>query len=171
MLPQKINPWMHWASVTDDSNRVFAPWRCLFFGSFWPSNHFCLIVIEGELSPCRHMNGGCGDLCLLTPYGRVNCSCRGERVLLDDNRCVCKSANPSDHPQDLLLICDGTPHGLDILKKESSSTFICIATPGFSPHSGSDLIWAVYTNLWYISIDSFVHKQESMSICCLFLFD
>uniref|UniRef100_A0A8C5A5R6 EGF-like domain-containing protein n=1 Tax=Gadus morhua TaxID=8049 RepID=A0A8C5A5R6_GADMO len=40
-----------------------------------------------ELSPCRHQNGGCGDLCLLTPDGRVNCTCRGERVLLDDNRC------------------------------------------------------------------------------------
>lgn len=53
---------------------------------------FCLILIEGQLSPCRHMNGGCGDLCLLTPYGRVNCTCRGERVLLDDNRCVCKSS-------------------------------------------------------------------------------
>lgn len=49
------------------------------------------VCLEGELSPCRHMNGGCGDLCLLTPNGRVNCTCRGERVLLDDNRCVCKS--------------------------------------------------------------------------------
>lgn len=56
---------------------------------------FCLILIEGQLSPCRHMNGGCGDLCLLTPYGRVNCTCRGERVLLDDNRCVCKSRKAS----------------------------------------------------------------------------
>ncbi|KAG7259673.1 hypothetical protein CRUP_013126 [Coryphaenoides rupestris] len=27
-----------------------------------------------ELSPCRHQNGGCGDLCLLTPDGR-NSSC------------------------------------------------------------------------------------------------
>lgn len=59
-------------------------------------NCFCLILIEGQLSPCRHMNGGCGDLCLLTPCGRVNCTCRGERVLLDDNRCVCKSQKASD---------------------------------------------------------------------------
>lgn len=46
--------------------------------------------VSGELSPCRVLNGGCGDLCLLTPDGTVNCSCRGERILLDDNRCVCK---------------------------------------------------------------------------------
>lgn len=88
------------------------------------------------------MNGGCGDLCLLTPYGRVNCSCRGERVLLDDNRCVCKSANPSDHPQDVLLICDGTPHGLDILKKRvivyiymHSDTWL-LSTLGFRSYLG-----------------------------------
>lgn len=59
---------------------------------FGPSNGVCVVVVEGELSPCRNMNGGCGDLCLLTPQGRVNCTCRGERVLLDDNRCVCKSS-------------------------------------------------------------------------------
>ncbi|MGH0120697.1 UNVERIFIED_CONTAM: hypothetical protein FKN15_035083 [Acipenser sinensis] len=41
-----------------------------------------------ELSPCKVINGGCDDLCVLTPDGRVNCSCRGERMLLDDNRCV-----------------------------------------------------------------------------------
>ncbi|KTF84239.1 hypothetical protein cypCar_00042047, partial [Cyprinus carpio] len=48
-----------------------------------------------ELSPCRVLNGGCGDLCLLTPDGTVNCSCRGERILLDDNRCVCKFCHAS----------------------------------------------------------------------------
>lgn len=62
------------------------------FNRFGPSNGVCVVVVEGELSPCRNMNGGCGDLCLLTPQGRVNCTCRGERVLLDDNRCVCKSS-------------------------------------------------------------------------------
>ncbi|XP_051039809.1 low-density lipoprotein receptor-related protein 1B-like [Phodopus roborovskii] len=41
-----------------------------------------------ELSPCALLNGGCHDLCLLTPDGRVNCSCRGDRVLLANNRCV-----------------------------------------------------------------------------------
>lgn len=32
-------------------------------------------------------NGGCQDLCLLTPKGHVNCSCRGERVLQEDFTC------------------------------------------------------------------------------------
>ena len=49
-----------------------------------------IICFSGELSPCAQMNGGCHDLCLLTPDGRVNCSCRGDRILIDDNRCVSK---------------------------------------------------------------------------------
>lgn len=61
--------------------------------------------VSGELSPCRVLNGGCGDLCLLTPDGTVNCSCRGERILLDDNRCVCKfrlhSAVPRSDSQEI----------------------------------------------------------------------
>lgn len=43
--------------------------------------------VLGELSPCRVNNGGCQDLCLLTPKGHVNCSCRGERVLQEDFTC------------------------------------------------------------------------------------
>lgn len=70
---------------------------------FIDSEHCCegtvrdvpLSLVSGELSPCRVLNGGCGDLCLLTPDGTVNCSCRGERILLDDNRCVCKFPHAS----------------------------------------------------------------------------
>uniref|UniRef100_A0A8C7E883 EGF-like domain-containing protein n=1 Tax=Nothoprocta perdicaria TaxID=30464 RepID=A0A8C7E883_NOTPE len=43
--------------------------------------------LAGELSPCRVNNGGCQDLCLLTPKSQVNCSCRGERVLQEDFTC------------------------------------------------------------------------------------
>ncbi|XP_077129136.1 low-density lipoprotein receptor-related protein 1B isoform X2 [Ranitomeya variabilis] len=46
-----------------------------------------------ELSPCSYLNGGCHDLCLLTADGRVNCSCRGDRLLLDDNRCVTRNSS------------------------------------------------------------------------------
>lgn len=46
--------------------------------------HFCI----GEFSLCRVNNGGCQDLCLLTSEGRVNCSCRGDRKLLEDNTCI-----------------------------------------------------------------------------------
>lgn len=42
----------------------------------------------GEFSLCRVNNGGCQDLCLLTSEGRVNCSCRGDRKLLEDNTCI-----------------------------------------------------------------------------------
>ncbi|KAK7940016.1 hypothetical protein WMY93_003342 [Mugilogobius chulae] len=75
-----------------------------------------------ELSPCRHMNGGCGDLCLLTPQGRVNCSCRGERVLLDDNRCVSENSSCNIHTEfecgngeciSYQLTCDGVAHCKD----------------------------------------------------------
>lgn len=45
------------------------------------------VSLPGELSPCRVNNGGCQDLCLLTPKGHVNCSCRGERVLQEDFTC------------------------------------------------------------------------------------
>ncbi|TKS67457.1 Low-density lipoprotein receptor-related protein 1B [Collichthys lucidus] len=83
---------------------------------------FYLIVIEGELSPCRHMNGGCGDLCLLTPHGKVNCTCRGERVLLDDNRCVSENSSCNIHTEfecgngeciNYQLTCDGIAHCKD----------------------------------------------------------
>ncbi|MED6290428.1 Low-density lipoprotein receptor- protein 1B, partial [Characodon lateralis] len=75
-----------------------------------------------ELSPCRHMNGGCGDLCLLTAHGRVNCSCRGERVLLDDNRCVSENSSCNIYTEfecgngeciDYQLTCDGVAHCKD----------------------------------------------------------
>ena len=46
--------------------------------------HLCI----GEFSLCRVNNGGCQDLCLLTSDGRVNCSCRGDRKLLEDNTCI-----------------------------------------------------------------------------------
>lgn len=46
--------------------------------------HVCI----GEFSLCRVNNGGCQDLCLLTSEGRVNCSCRGDRKLLEDNTCI-----------------------------------------------------------------------------------
>lgn len=45
------------------------------------------LSLLGELSPCRVNNSGCQDLCLLTPKGHVNCSCRGERVLQEDFTC------------------------------------------------------------------------------------
>uniref|UniRef100_A0A3P9M179 Low density lipoprotein receptor-related protein 1Bb n=1 Tax=Oryzias latipes TaxID=8090 RepID=A0A3P9M179_ORYLA len=75
-----------------------------------------------ELSPCRHLNGGCGDLCLLTPHGRVNCSCRGERVLLDDNRCVSENSSCNIYSEfecgngeciNYQLTCDGVAHCKD----------------------------------------------------------
>lgn len=46
-----------------------------------------LLLSSGEFSPCRTNNGGCQDLCLPTSDGRVNCSCRGDRHLLEDNTC------------------------------------------------------------------------------------
>uniref|UniRef100_A0A8C7X7I9 Low density lipoprotein receptor-related protein 1Bb n=1 Tax=Oryzias sinensis TaxID=183150 RepID=A0A8C7X7I9_9TELE len=75
-----------------------------------------------ELSPCRHLNGGCGDLCLLTPHGRVNCSCRGERVLLEDNRCVSENSSCNIYSEfecgngeciNYQLTCDGVAHCKD----------------------------------------------------------
>uniref|UniRef100_A0A3B3RJA6 EGF-like domain-containing protein n=1 Tax=Paramormyrops kingsleyae TaxID=1676925 RepID=A0A3B3RJA6_9TELE len=49
------------------------------------------IVPTGKSSPCQLNNGGCQELCLLTPEGRVNCSCRGNRKLLKDNTCTGES--------------------------------------------------------------------------------
>ncbi|XP_030628050.1 low-density lipoprotein receptor-related protein 1B [Chanos chanos] len=75
-----------------------------------------------ELSPCRVSNGGCHDLCLLTPQGVVNCSCRGERILLDDNRCVSQNSSCNIHTEfecgngeciNYQLTCDGVAHCKD----------------------------------------------------------
>ncbi|XP_078803799.1 low-density lipoprotein receptor-related protein 1 isoform X7 [Oryzias latipes] len=75
-----------------------------------------------EFSQCRVNNGGCQDLCLLTSEGRVNCSCRGDRKLLDDNSCI--ALNTTCHYIDefecgngdcinYTLTCDGMAHCKD----------------------------------------------------------
>ncbi|XP_023125210.2 low-density lipoprotein receptor-related protein 1 isoform X1 [Amphiprion ocellaris] len=75
-----------------------------------------------EFSPCRTNNGGCQDLCLPTSDGRVNCSCRGDRQLLEDS--TCSSLNMSCGSVDdfecgngdcinYSLTCDGMAHCKD----------------------------------------------------------
>uniref|UniRef100_A0A672MHR9 LDL receptor related protein 1 n=1 Tax=Sinocyclocheilus grahami TaxID=75366 RepID=A0A672MHR9_SINGR len=75
-----------------------------------------------EFSPCRVNNGGCQDLCLLTSDGRVNCSCRGERKLLDDNTCIAQNTSCSSMDDfecgngdciKYTLTCDGMAHCKD----------------------------------------------------------
>lgn len=56
-----------------------------------------LCYSSGEFSPCRTNNGGCQDLCLPTSDGRVNCSCRGDRQLLEDSTCSCKKEKLFNH--------------------------------------------------------------------------
>ncbi|XP_047676249.1 low-density lipoprotein receptor-related protein 1B-like isoform X1 [Tachysurus fulvidraco] len=74
-----------------------------------------------ELSLCNVNNGGCSDLCLLTPNGTMTCACRGERIL-HDNRCVLlnSSCNTLSEFQctngeciDYELACDGVGHCKD----------------------------------------------------------
>lgn len=125
-----------------------------YFYRIGPSNYFCLTVAEGELSPCRHMNGGCGDLCLLTPHGRVNCTCRGERVLLDDNRCVCKSSK-------CLLIL--TLETLSTALIDYNGTLHQVAAVFL--HRG----YAVNADLWFLWIEVYVHKPKSIVTCRLWL--
>ncbi|KAI1892263.1 hypothetical protein AGOR_G00131550 [Albula goreensis] len=75
-----------------------------------------------EFSPCRVNNGGCQDLCLLTSEGRVNCSCRGERKLLNDNTCAAQNSTCSSVEEfecgngdciNYSLTCDGMAHCKD----------------------------------------------------------
>uniref|UniRef100_A0A6Q2XLQ3 EGF-like domain-containing protein n=1 Tax=Esox lucius TaxID=8010 RepID=A0A6Q2XLQ3_ESOLU len=75
-----------------------------------------------EFSPCLHNNGGCQDLCLLTSDGRVNCSCRGDRRLLEDNSCSalntsCGSVDDFECGNgdciNYSLTCDGMAHCKD----------------------------------------------------------
>ncbi|XP_043929607.1 low-density lipoprotein receptor-related protein 1B, partial [Protopterus annectens] len=75
-----------------------------------------------ELSPCAVKNGGCQDLCLLTADGQVNCSCRGNQILLDSNRCVVQNSSCNLYTEfecgngeciDYHLTCDGVHHCKD----------------------------------------------------------
>ncbi|KAJ8403984.1 hypothetical protein AAFF_G00343340 [Aldrovandia affinis] len=75
-----------------------------------------------EFSPCRVNNGGCQDLCLLTSEGRVNCSCRGDRKLMEDSTCTalnttCNSVDEFECGNgdciNYSLTCDGMPHCKD----------------------------------------------------------
>uniref|UniRef100_A0A3Q2CY79 Low density lipoprotein receptor-related protein 1Ab n=1 Tax=Cyprinodon variegatus TaxID=28743 RepID=A0A3Q2CY79_CYPVA len=75
-----------------------------------------------EYSPCRTNNGGCQDLCLPTSDGRVNCSCRGDRQLLEDNTCSalnmsCRSVEDFECGNgdciNYSLTCDGMAHCKD----------------------------------------------------------
>uniref|UniRef100_A0A673BX90 Low density lipoprotein receptor-related protein 1Aa n=1 Tax=Sphaeramia orbicularis TaxID=375764 RepID=A0A673BX90_9TELE len=75
-----------------------------------------------EFSQCRVNNGGCQDLCLLTSEGRVNCSCRGDRKLLDDNTCIALNTTCNNIDEfecgngdcvNYTLTCDGMAHCKD----------------------------------------------------------
>uniref|UniRef100_A0AAV2M5F0 EGF-like domain-containing protein n=1 Tax=Knipowitschia caucasica TaxID=637954 RepID=A0AAV2M5F0_KNICA len=75
-----------------------------------------------EFSQCRVNNGGCQDLCLLTSDGRVNCSCRGDRKLLEDNTCIALNTTCNNIDEfecgngdciEYIRTCDGTPHCKD----------------------------------------------------------
>ncbi|KAM9759324.1 low-density lipoprotein receptor-related protein 1-like isoform 2-T2 [Menidia menidia] len=75
-----------------------------------------------EFSLCRVNNGGCQDLCLLNSEGRVNCSCRGDRKLLEDNTCIAinTTCNNIDEFEcgngdciNYTLTCDGKAHCKD----------------------------------------------------------
>nr|XP_033800021.1 low-density lipoprotein receptor-related protein 1B [Geotrypetes seraphini] len=92
-----------------------------------PHQPMGIIAVAGdtnscELSPCATMNGGCHDLCLLTPEGQVNCSCRGDRILTENNRCVSKNSSCNMYTEfecgngeciDYQLTCDGIAHCKD----------------------------------------------------------
>uniref|UniRef100_A0A8P4GDR1 EGF-like domain-containing protein n=1 Tax=Dicentrarchus labrax TaxID=13489 RepID=A0A8P4GDR1_DICLA len=75
-----------------------------------------------EFSLCRVNNGGCQDLCLLTSEGRVNCSCRGDRKLLEDNTCIALNTTCNNIDEfecgngdcvNYTLTCDGMAHCKD----------------------------------------------------------
>ncbi|KAK5872291.1 hypothetical protein PBY51_013006 [Eleginops maclovinus] len=75
-----------------------------------------------EFSLCRVNNGGCQDLCLLTSEGRVNCSCRGDRKLLEDNTCIALNTTCNNLDEfecgngdciNYTLTCDGMAHCKD----------------------------------------------------------
>ncbi|KAF3856478.1 hypothetical protein F7725_017201 [Dissostichus mawsoni] len=78
--------------------------------------------LHSEFSMCRVNNGGCQDLCLLTSEGRVNCSCRGDRKLLEDNTCIALNTTCNNLDEfecgngdciNYTLTCDGMAHCKD----------------------------------------------------------
>nr|XP_061813958.1 low-density lipoprotein receptor-related protein 1-like [Nerophis lumbriciformis] len=93
-----------------------------------------------EFSLCRVNNGGCHDLCLLTSEGRVNCSCRGDRKLLEDNTCIAlnTTCNPIDEFEcgngdcvNYTLTCDGMAHCKDKSDEKQSYCGNRVCKKGF----------------------------------------
>uniref|UniRef100_A0A8D0H854 LDL receptor related protein 1 n=1 Tax=Sphenodon punctatus TaxID=8508 RepID=A0A8D0H854_SPHPU len=81
-----------------------------------------LALSRGEQSPCRANISGCQELCLLTPKGHVNCSCRGDRVLQEDFTCKAPNSTCNVHNEfecgngdciDFSRTCDGMAHCKD----------------------------------------------------------
>lgn len=89
----------------------------------------------GEKDPCSILNGGCAELCTLSPAGQVACACGAGRELARDGlacagagRAACEAgqwpcAEGGCVPLD--LVCDGVPHCGDGQDASDEDLYYC----------------------------------------------
>ncbi|XP_039602497.1 low-density lipoprotein receptor-related protein 1-like isoform X2 [Polypterus senegalus] len=101
-----------------------------------PQQPMGIVAVANDTNSCQQSlcsinNGGCHDLCLLTPDGRVNCTCRGDRKLMDDNTCSALNSSCNIHMEfecgngdciNYNLTCDGVAHCKD---RSDEKQFYC----------------------------------------------
>lgn len=123
-------------------------------------------------NPCLALNGGCEELCGLTPSATVQCSCTEGRVLAEDGRrCFSKHSVCTDDSfrcsdggcVPFQLTCDGIPHCTDNSDEE----------PGYCGHRTCPLAWfqclnrrCIPSNLTCNNVDDCGDSSDEVNCSC-----
>ncbi|KAF5306597.1 hypothetical protein FQR65_LT18530 [Abscondita terminalis] len=123
-------------------------------------------------NPCLSLNGGCEEICSLTPSATIQCSCTEGRILADDGRrCLSKLSSCTDDSfrcsdggcVPFQLTCDSITHCSDGSDEE----------PGYCGHRSCPLAWfqcvnkrCVLGNLTCNGVDDCGDSSDEVNCSC-----
>ncbi|KAB0803781.1 hypothetical protein PPYR_00751 [Photinus pyralis] len=123
-------------------------------------------------NPCLSLNGGCEEICSLTPEATVQCACLEGRILADDGRrCFSKLSSCTDESfrcsdggcVPFQVTCDGIVHCSDGSDEE----------PGYCGHRSCPLAWfqclnkrCVLSNLTCNGVDDCGDFTDELNCSC-----